>query len=212
MRMKSDIRRRDWEFVSDVAARVTTATLFSWLAYRVGSDVIQTGQLSGLFYIFNELLVVVFVLTRRFGSDIDRSFFARGATFVGTLGPMLAQPDARYIVATEGFVLPLAFVGLAVLIAGKMSLGRSFGTLPANRGVVISGAYRLVRHPIYLGYLFVHLSFLLSNASPWNAFVVVFADCALFVRAIAEEAVLTKDPDYRQYQHLVRWRIIPGVF
>ena len=36
---------------------------------------------------------------------------------------------------------------------GKLSLGRSFGLMPANRGVVSTGMYRLVRHPIYLGYL-----------------------------------------------------------
>ena len=44
-------------------------------------------------------------------------------------------------------------IGLAVVIVGKMTLGRSFGVVPANRGVVVGGPYRLVRHPIYTGYL-----------------------------------------------------------
>ena len=204
--------RVDRELIADLAARGATAALFSWLAYGVGSDVIATGRLSGLFYLFNELLVVVLVLTRRFSSEVDRSSLARGATLIGTLGPLLARPDPRGVLPAEPLVLPLAFVGLAIVLAGKMSLGRSFGTLPANRGVVVSGMYRLVRHPIYLGYLFIHLSFLLSNASLWNLLVLVAADGALFVRAITEEAVLVKDRHYSDYRQLVRWRIVPGVF
>ena len=31
--------------------------------------------------------------------------------------------------------------------------------MPANRGVVSTGLYRLVRHPIYLGYLITHAGF-----------------------------------------------------
>ena len=44
------------------------------------------------------------------------------------------------------------------VIAGKITLGRSFGIVPANRGVVTAGR-TLVRHPIYTGYLVSHLAF-----------------------------------------------------
>jgi protein-S-isoprenylcysteine O-methyltransferase Ste14 len=40
--------------------------------------------------------------------------------------------------------------------------------MPANRGVVSSGLYRLVRHPIYMGYLITHAGFLLANPTVWN--------------------------------------------
>jgi protein-S-isoprenylcysteine O-methyltransferase Ste14 len=50
-----------------------------------------------------------------------------------------------------------------------MVLGRSFGLLPAQRGLVVVGPYRFVRHPIYFGYLIGHIGFLLVNFSWRNA-------------------------------------------
>ena len=50
----------------------------------------------------------------------------------------------------------ISTVGLLFVIAGKITLGRSFGIVPANRGVV-AGPYTLVRHPIYAGYLLSHI-------------------------------------------------------
>ena len=75
------------------------------------------------------------------------------------------------------------------MIGGKLSLGRSFGLMPANRGVVSTGLYRLVRHPIYMGYLITHVGFLLANATFWNVLIFVAADVALMIRAVYEERV-----------------------
>ena len=79
-------------------------------------------------------------------------------------------------------------------MAGKLSLGRSFGLLPANRGIVSTGMYRLVRHPIYLGYLVTHVAFLFAHPTVWNLALLVLADCALCVRAVLEERSLLRDP------------------
>ena len=84
----------------------------------------------------------------------------------------------------------LSAVGLIVVIAGKVSLGRSFGLMPANRGVVSSGLYRLVRHPIYMGYLITHVGFLAANPTLWNVVMLVGADIALMLRAVCEERTL----------------------
>ena len=84
--------------------------------------------------------------------------------------------------------------------------------MPANRGVVSSGVYRLVRHPIYLGYLITHVAFLFANPSLSNIAVLVAADTALLLRAVCEEQTLARDDRYREYQQLVRWRVCPGLF
>ena len=84
--------------------------------------------------------------------------------------------------------------------------------MPANRGVVSSGVYRLVRHPIYMGYLVTHVAFLAANPSLWNITALVAADAALLARAVCEEATLARDERYRTYQQQVRWRVCPGVF
>ena len=93
-----------------------------------------------------------------------------------------------------------------------MSLGRSFGLIPANRGIVSTGLYRLVRHPIYLGYLITHVAFVAANPTLWNLALLLTADIALLARAVCEERTLARDDAYRQYQTRVRWRVVPGLF
>ena len=99
-----------------------------------------------------------------------------------------------------------------MVIGGKLSLGRSFGLMPANRGIVSTGLYRVVRHPIYLGYLITHIGFVAANPTPWNAVTLIAADLALMWRAVCEEQMLGQDPSYREYLQVVRWRVLPGVF
>ena len=64
----------------------------------------------------------------------------------------------------------------------KVVLGRSFGLLPAQRGLVTAGPYRIVRHPIYFGYLIGHIGFLLVNFSWRNAAVLALLYVAQVVR------------------------------
>ena len=99
------------------------------------------------------------------------------------------------------------------MIAGKLSLGRSFGLMPANRGIVSTGLYRLVRHPIYMGYLVTHVAFVAANPTPWNMLTAgERRTSALLARAVCEERTLARDRAYREYQQVVRWRVMPGVF
>ena len=97
-------------------------------------------------------------------------------------------------------------------LAGKVALGRSFGLMPANRGIVSSGIYRVVRHPIYAGYLVTHAAFLAAHPAPLNLLLLVVSDVCLLVRAAFEERTLTLDPAYRSYMGEVRWRVVPGLF
>ena len=106
----------------------------------------------------------------------------------------------------------LSGVGLALVIVGKLALGRSFGVVPANRGVVVGGPYAVVRHPIYTGYLVTHAAFLVAHPRPWNVLIVIAADTALIVRALIEERVLSADADYQSYCRRVGWHLVPGVF
>jgi protein-S-isoprenylcysteine O-methyltransferase Ste14 len=98
------------------------------------------------------------------------------------------------------------------VISGKLTLGRSFGLVPANRGVVDDGPYSLVRHPIYTGYLVTHVAFLLANPTPANCAIVVCSDVALIVRALFEERILGHDARYQVYCRRVAWHLVPGVF
>ncbi len=197
---------------ADYVARAIIAGLFLGLAYRIGLSALETHRLSGLLLLTSELLVVVLTLARRPASLVDRSLTVRIVTAVSIIGPFLLRPAAESALFSEPLAMMISGVGLSTVVVGKLSLGRSFGLLPANRGVVSSGAYRVIRHPIYLGYLLTHVAFLMANASVWNVLSLGIADAALLARARLEERTLSTDHRYQQYLQLVPWRMIPKVY
>jgi len=204
--------RLDADRLADVAARAAIVVLFSLMAVRFGADFLATGRVTGLLLLVSEMLVVVLTVMRRSAAAVDRSVRARLLTVLSMLGPPLLQPAQVSAILPQSVTVAASIVGLAVVIAGKMTLGRSFGLMPANRGVVSSGIYRVVRHPIYLGYLITHVAFLLATPSAWNIAALFAADAALLLRAVCEEQTLSRDSQYRAYQQLVRWRVCPGLF
>jgi len=200
--------RRD---IGDLAGRIAIVTLFSSMAMRLATDAARTGHATGMLMVASEALVVALTLVRRNAARVDRTWAARVLTAVSAFGPPLVRP-ADVAGAPEQFTLMLTAIGLTIVVVGKISLGRSFGLTPANRGVVSSGPYRFLRHPIYLGYLITHVGFVIANPAVWNIVLLAAADVALILRACREERTLAQDPAYRDYMHRVRWRLVPRVF
>ena len=200
------------EDAADLIARITIVALFSLMAFHIGADFLATGRLTGLLLLASEALVVVLTLFRRSPSMVDRSLRARVLTAISMVGPPLLRPASVLPLAPEFVTVLLSAAGLLVVIGGKVSLGRSFGLIPANRGIVSSGLYRVVRHPIYMGYLITHVAFVLANPTFWNLMTLVAADLGLMLRAVCEERTLARDVSYQAYQQKVRWRVLPGVF
>jgi len=198
--------------LGELASKILIVTLFSFMSTRIAQDCAQTGHVTGMLLLASEALVVALTLVRRSAGIVDRTFRARLLTIVATFGPPLVRPDSLEGLAPETVTLIISAVGLIVVVLGKLSLGRSFGLSPANRGVVCSGMYRIVRHPIYLGYLIIHVGFVAANPSSWNIAILAIADIALMRRAKCEELTLARDDEYRAYMDRVRWRVLPGVF
>ena len=205
----ADTSRHQW---ADLLARCVIAGLFLGLTYRIGVDTLETGHRSGLLLLTSELLVVVLTLARRHATSVDRRSWSRIVAGVSIIGPFLLRPVGAAGMVEEPMDLTGSVVGLVFVIAGKLSLGRSLGLLPANRGVVYSGVYRLVRHPMYLGYRLIHSAFLLGHVSTWNVVVLVAADLALLARIGLEERTLSADLAYQCYRETVPWRFVPGVY
>jgi protein-S-isoprenylcysteine O-methyltransferase Ste14 len=197
---------------ADLVARFVIIVLFTLMAIRIGADFLETGKVTNLLLLGSEALVVVLTVLRRGTSIIDRSHRARVLTAISMMGPVLVQPASVTALAPEVATVLVSATGFLVVIAGKLSLGRSFGLMPANRGVVSTGLYRLVRHPIYMGYLITHAGFLAANPTFLNLAMLFAADLALMWRAVCEEQTLSLDAAYREYQQTVRWRVVPGVF
>lgn len=198
--------------LAEYAARVVIVLLFSLMVYRLGMNFLETGRMTGLLLLASEGLVVVFTVVRRIPAVVDRSLRARLLTTIAMIGPPLVAPSSNTPMLADSLTVAVSAAGLLVVIAGKLSLGRSFGLIPANRGIVSTGLYRIVRHPIYLGYLITHVAFLAAHPSIWNISLLITADTALLARAVCEEQTLATDEQYRAYQTRVRWRVVPGLF
>jgi protein-S-isoprenylcysteine O-methyltransferase Ste14 len=81
------------------------------------------------------------VVSRRLGDWL----FAFGGTFGGVLfRPVVGSPPWGI---NAGLALQL--VGLSICVWSFLALGRSFGFVAADRGLVRRGPYAVVRHPIY---------------------------------------------------------------
>jgi len=196
----------------DLLARAIVIVLLGLLSVNLYGDFVRTGHLTGLLLLASEALVILFTLVRRRARSIDRSVAAAAATMASVAGPPLLRASEMPGLVPDMVTVWLSATGLALVIAGKLTLGRSFGIVPANRGVVAAGPYNLIRHPIYAGYLITHAAFLMAHPRPWNIAIVLIADTALILRALLEERVLAGDVEYQAYCKRVEWHLVPGVF
>lgn len=198
--------------IADFLARAVVVALFTLMTIRLWDNFLATGHFTGLLLVASELLVVVLTVVRRPAAVVARTWRARLLTAMSIAGPPLVFPIQTAGLAPETVTVAVSTVGLIVIVGGKLSLGRSFGLMPANRGIVSHGLYRAVRHPIYLGYVVTHVAFLAANPSIWNLAALAAADLALMLRAVEEERTLLADPHYADYAARVRWRLVPGIF
>ena len=196
----------------ETIARLVVAGLYLLLVQSVLRDFLETGRTTALPLMVSELLVVVFTILRRPARIVDRSVASVGVTIISAIGPLLVRAGGDSAFVPDAVTTTASTIGLAVVMAGKLSLGRSFGLVPANRGVVARGMYGFVRHPIYAGYLLTHLAFAIAMPQPWNIAVFLLADSALIARALREERLLVADDEYRSYCQRVAWHFVPGVF
>jgi protein-S-isoprenylcysteine O-methyltransferase Ste14 len=204
--------RMSREIATDLLARALVATLLGFLSINLFADFMRTGRFTGLLLLVSESMVVVFTIARRRALLVDRSVESAVMTVMSVAGPPLLRATEAPGLLPDVVTALLATVGLGLVIAAKFTLGRSFGIVPANRGVVVGGPYMFVRHPIYTGYLITHLGFLIAHPTPWNVMIAIAADAALIVRALIEERVLRADVDYQSYCRRVGWHLVPGVF
>ncbi|HIK17811.1 MAG TPA: isoprenylcysteine carboxylmethyltransferase family protein [Leptolyngbyaceae cyanobacterium M33_DOE_097] len=121
-------------------------------------------------------------------------------------------PAIYFIWAIAAF---LGVLAITLLTKGLIDLGQNLTPLPfpkADGQLTETGAYSLVRHPLYSGLIILTLA--------WALYVIslshLLCSCILFLlldrKAAQEEMWLTqKYPEYENYRHRVK-KLIPWVY
>ena len=107
--------------------------------------------------------------------------------------------------------MPLVLISVAIMIWARVSLGRSIGYVPAERGIVTSGPYRFERHAIYSGLFVTMFAILLRACSPLNLLLILVIVGLFMLKSVIEERFPRDKPEYAAYMGRVRYRWIPGV-
>lgn len=191
----------------DVAERVFLLITLGWFVARLSLSL--KAEPANILIMISESIPVLMLIIRKPG-PIAESRYAWIVAIIGTFAPLMVMVGGRSLVSA-GVGGAVMLVGLAISIAAKVFLNRSFGIVAANRGVKREGPYRFVRHPMYLGYVVAHVGFLLIHFSVANIAIYIIAWTACALRIQAEERFLKQDGAYRDYEAAVRYRIIPGI-
>lgn len=193
-----------------VAANLALAAFYLYFAQANITNLLVEFKLSVFLLLLYNSSVVIIALIRRAPLAISRSVFDHVIAFCGTLSPLLFLGTLE--AGDHWLLLAMQVTGIGVAYAGLLSLNRSFGLVPANRGIVTAGMYRYVRHPLYAGYLLLCSGFILQNFSERN--VIAFVAFVIFesLRLLIEEDFLSRDREYAEYKKCVRWRILPFVW
>jgi protein-S-isoprenylcysteine O-methyltransferase Ste14 len=195
-----------------IGANLVGAAGAAFFAQATLQAYLQTHRLIGVAFFAEQMWVVVAYLIRRPARLVSRRLGDWLLAFGGTFGGVLFRPvvDSPHWGFEAGLCLQL--LGLAICVSSFLALGRSFGFVAADRGLVRCGPYAVVRHPIYASYLLLQLGYLLQSMSVRNALVMLFASSCNVGRALAEDRLLATNEQYHAYCIEVRWRLLPGVW
>jgi protein-S-isoprenylcysteine O-methyltransferase Ste14 len=192
------------------STNVFLAVLFSTFAFANAASFLAEPRLSVLLIVFLEAISAMFFLLRRDPDETRHTWQTWTSTTLGSFAPLLLRPTDAAADLLAGEILQVG--GFAMAIIALLSLSRSFGLLPAYRGIKSSGLYSVVRHPLYTAYVISFIGYLINNPSVANAAVIAFGTAFLVMRIHCEESLLLEYDDYSRYASRTRWRLIPAVW
>ncbi len=195
-----------------IAANLIGATGAAFFALATLRHYFQTHSWVGAAFFAEQMWVVIAYLIRRPARIASRRLDDWALAFGGTFAGVLFRPDGAHPHWGVESGLVVQLVGLAICVLSFLALGRSFGFVAADRGLVHRGPYAIVRHPIYTSYLLLQAGYVLQSLSVRNALVMLVASACNVGRIRAEDRVLSTNVLFGGYCGRVRWRLVPGLW
>ena len=95
----------------------------------------------------------------------------------------------------------MMFLGIIISTIGLLSLRRSFSITPEVRGLVVSGIYSFIRHPMYLGSFIFAAGFVLLRLSIFSLLIyVMWLIIQVWRSRLEEQLLIAEYPDYEKYR------------
>lgn len=128
---------------------------------------------------------------------------------------MLGLLGARSLFARNAVGIAVQVAAFGLMVWARLTFGsRSFHATadPTPGGLVTTGPYRYVRHPIYTAICLFGWAGVVSNPSGLAAALGVVLTAGAVVRMFCEERlVVERYPEYREYARRTK-RMVPHVF
>ncbi|HXX64829.1 MAG TPA: isoprenylcysteine carboxylmethyltransferase family protein [Bacteroidota bacterium] len=117
--------------------------------------------------------------------------------------------------AIDLFAQAVQVLSFSLMVWARVTFGRrSFhaSALPTEGGLVTTGPYRYIRHPIYTSIICFVWAGVLSNCTPTALALGALLTAGMLMRIVAEERLVrVRYPEYGQYAERTK-RIIPYIF
>ena len=205
-----------WNKRPDLMHWLVNLAVASFYSYYIYDIIIRlaTGRCMTLLIalLFRNTSITLVFLLRRPSKLTSRNvgdwIAAAGGTFITYLYTSQAKPISPFVVPTAYIVMIVtAFLSTICIV----NLGRSFGIVPANRGVKTDLFYGIVRHPLYSLYTIYDLAVISLAFSLHNCCICILHALFSYLRAKREENILVRDETYKQYVSKTRYMFLPGV-
>lgn len=151
-----------------------------------------------------------------------------GGSFAERHGRALSTPVfAVLVLAIVGLVATRSLLGHGPVAAGlqsaafllmmwaRVTFGRRsfhYAANPTEGGLVTTGPYRFLRHPIYAAILLFVWTGIATNLSPVSVTLGLVATAMLFLRMAFEESLVRQRyPEYAEYARHTK-RVVPFLF
>jgi len=211
LRLKSII------FNDQIGSWIGTLFFTLWIGQRIffHYDIVFQLNLYALAWWLITLQFFLFIaayLTRTKAQAHASGFIESVYPFFCAAMPFSLLVQHPYLPATDSidYLKPLSILliigGTLFIIAGVIFLRKSFSIMTEVRKPVLSGIYRMTRHPMYVGSIMTTLGTLFQNFGWLNIiFFTAFCICQAYRATREENKIMEFYPEYRGYAIEVGW-------